>query len=91
MNKVLLVFNVVLLLALAYLYYAFFTEVNDPQPTHSATDSTAKANIKIAFFDFDTLVKKYEYAKEVNDYLQGKNTAMESKLDKLKKGFFNQS
>jgi len=87
MNRVLLILNVVLLLALAYLYFAFFTEVRDPQPRHTQADSSAKTNIKIAFFDFDTLVKKYEYAKEINEYLQGKNNAMEAKLDRLKKDF----
>ena len=87
MNRVLLVLNIVLLLALAYLYYAFFSETKFAQPLRNANDSTAKVNFKIAYFDLDTLENNYTYAKETRDYLKGKNDAMEAKLNKIRKDY----
>lgn len=87
MNKVLLGFNIVLLIALAYLYYAFYGEKKTVQPAASPKEISAKETIKIAYFDLDTLEKNYVYAKETRDYLKGKNDAMESKLNKIRQDY----
>jgi len=87
MNKGLLVLNVVLLLGVGYLYYAFFnhkdtgTNIKTPQQTPS------KTTFKIAYFDMDTLEKYYVLAKETRDYLNGKNNAMESKLNSIRQQY----
>jgi outer membrane protein len=87
MNRVLLALNIVFLLALAYLYYAFFSETKFAQPLKTTADSTGKANFKIAYFDMDTLEKNYTYAKETRDYLNGRNEAMNAKLNKIRNDY----
>ncbi len=86
MNKALLILNIVLLLALAYLYYAFFNSSKTVQPA-AAPQQTSKASFRIAYFDLDTLEKYYTYAKETRDYLNSKNDAMEAKLNKIRSDY----
>ena len=90
MNKALLTFNIVLLLALGYLYYAFFSSNKKVQPV-AAPQQTSKASFRIAYFDLDTLDKYYVLAKETRDYLNGKNDAMEAKLNKIRAGLYGKS
>lgn len=88
MNKVLLGLNIVLLLALGFLYYAFYADKKPAKPATANQQTTAKeTNIKIAYFDLDTLEKNYVYAKETRDYLKQKNDAMESKLNKIRQDY----
>lgn len=86
MNKGLLIFNIVLLIALGYLYYAFYNKKN-VQPVTVTQKTDGKINFKIAYFDMDTLEKYYVYAKETRDYLKGKNDAMESKLNNIRQQY----
>ncbi len=86
MNRFLLVFNVILLIALAYLYYAFYNKPASPQPIKRTNDSSLN-HIKLAYFDMDTLEKYYEYAKQTRDYLKGKNEAMEARLNKIRSDY----
>ncbi len=83
MNRFLLGLNIILLIALGYLYYAFYGKPKSPQLVKKTTD-TSLNHIKLAYFDMDTLEKYYEYAKETRDYLRGRNEAMESKLNKIR-------
>jgi outer membrane protein len=83
MNKTLLTLNIVLLLALGYLYYAFFSSNKKTQPV-ATPQQTSKASFRIAYFDLDTLDKYYVLAKETRDYLNSKNDAMEAKLNKIR-------
>jgi len=89
MNKFSLVLNIVLLVALGYLYYAFFNTNKPAQNVAVAKHDTADVNFKIAYFDLDTLEKNYGYAKETRDYLKSKYDAMESKLNKIKQDYMN--
>ena len=86
MNRFLLGLNIILLLALGYLYYAFYSKPQSPQLVKRTTD-TALNHIKLAYFDMDTLEKYYEYAKETRDYLTGRKNAMESKLNKIRSDY----
>ena len=83
MNKGLLVFNIILLIALGYLYYAFYNEKNST-PVTVTQQPQSKATFKIAYFDLDTLEKYYVLAKETRDYLKVKNDAMENKLNNIR-------
>ncbi len=87
MNKFLLGLNIVLLLAVAYLFYAFYNNNSAKAtvipPKHDSTD----LNFKIAYFDIDSIDKNYVFAKETRDYLKGKNDAVEAKLNKIKQDY----
>lgn len=88
MNRALLVLNIILLMALGFLYYAFYSKPTTSQPVKKTNDTTLN-HIKLAYFDMDTLEKYYEYAKETRDYLKGKNDAMEGKLNKIRSDYTN--
>ena len=87
MNKGLLTLNIVLLLALAYLYYAFYSDKKAAEVVKVQPQSNAKATFKIAYFDLDTLEKYYVLAKETRDYLKTKNDAMEGKLNTIRQQY----
>jgi outer membrane protein len=87
MNKVLLTLNIVFLIALGYLYYAFFSEEKISLPKKTTADTTVKVNHKIVYFDLDTLEKNYQLAKETRDYLKGRNDAIEAKLNKIRSDY----
>jgi len=86
MNKFLLAFNFVLLVALGFLYYTFYNDKNS-KPANVPQQSPSKTSFKIAYFDLDTLEKYYTFAKETRDYLKGKNDAMESKLNNIRQQY----
>ena len=86
MNRFLLVLNIIFLLALAYLYYAFYSKPASPQLVKKTNDSSLN-HIKLAYFDMDTLEKYYEYAKQTRDYLKGKNEAMEARLNRIRSDY----
>lgn len=88
MNRVLLTLNIVLLVALAYLYYAFYSKPTSPQIVKKTSD-TSLNHIKLAYFDMDTLEKYYAYAKETRDYLSTRKDGMDAKLDKIKSDYTN--
>ena len=87
MNKFLLTLNIILLIALAYLYYAFYNKKSTAEPVKNSQQTTAKISFKIAYFDLDTLEKNYVLAKETRDYLKGKNDAMEAKLNNIRQQY----
>lgn len=86
MNRFLLAFNIILLIALGYLYYAFYNKPASPQFV-KRTNDTALNHIKLAYFDMDTLEKYYEYAKVTRNYLKNKNEAMEDRLNKIRSDY----
>jgi outer membrane protein len=86
MNRFLLGLNIILLVALAYLYYAFYAKPAAPQVVKGTTD-TSLNHIKLAYFDMDTLEKYYEYAKETRDYLTVRKNAMDAKLNKIRSDY----
>ena len=86
MNRFLLGLNIVLLVAVGFLYYAYYFKPQSPQPVKKTTD-TSLNHIKLAYFDMDTLEKYYQYAKETRDYLNGRKEAGEAKLNKIKSDY----
>ena len=87
MNKALLTLNIVLIIALGYLYYAFYNTKNVAEPAKVTQQTDSKTNFKIVYFDLDTLEKNYVFAKETRDYLKDKNDAMEGKLNKIRQDY----
>ncbi|HEX5150102.1 MAG TPA: OmpH family outer membrane protein [Parafilimonas sp.] len=87
MNKVLLTLNIVLILGLGYLYYAFFTGKKTDVVVKNQGQIHLDTAFKIAYFDLDTLEKYYVFAKETQDYLKSKSALMDGKLNKIKQDF----
>jgi len=87
MNKILLILNIVLLIGLGYLYYAFYGNKKATQPVATTLQTQPKPSFKIAYFDLDTLEKYYVFAKETRDYLSGQNDAMQGKLNKIRQDY----
>ena len=87
MNRALLVLNIILLIAVAFLFYSFYAEKKSSVPAKTVNNTPDKINFKIAYFDLDTLEKYYVEAKETRDYLKGKNDAMEAKLNNIRQQY----
>ncbi len=89
MKKFLLVANIVLLVAVAVLFFLFFEYKNADQHKIAQTNAAVSNNFKIAYFDLDSLEIHYEYAKEVRDYLRGKEDQMTRQLNQLRNNYMN--
>lgn len=85
MNKFLVALNVILFLALAFLYYSFYSR--PIAATEKKIIDTTSSHIKIVYFDMDTLEKYYTFAEETRAYLKGKNDDMESKLNQIRSSY----
>ncbi len=86
MKNFLLVFNVLLLIAVGYLYYVHFNSGEETKVTATVSNKDS-VNLKIAYFDLDTLENNYEYFKEQRNYLKGKNDEVEKKLSRLQNDY----
>lgn len=87
MKNFLVAINIVLAASVAYLFYLHFTSKTDEATEKKQTDAIAENNIKIAYFDLDSLENHYEYFKEMRDYLKGKNDIMEAQLGKMRNDY----
>lgn len=85
MKNVLLGVNVVLVAAVAYLFYLHFsTPLPDLSNEKKQDAAIAAGTIKIAYFDLDSLQKNYEYFNEVKNELKGHSDNMEAQLAKMR-------
>jgi outer membrane protein len=84
MNKFLLGLNVLLVIAVGVLYYLYFqykqTDSHDIKQAQNAAANT----FKIAYFELDSLQSKYEYYKEVKDYLTKKDSGYSQQLNNIR-------
>ena len=74
MNRILLISNVVLLVALVVLYVLFFTgkkavSFKEKDTTFLSSDSAKYQLLPVAYIDVDSLLQKYDFAKEQNEIL----------------------
>lgn len=90
--KKLLIFNIILLLAVGYLYYNFFTTKNTSLVEDVNTGEVLTG--KIAYINVDSFTAKYELAIELNEILKSKEEDVRTdlnieaqKLDKMMKSF----
>jgi outer membrane protein len=96
MNKISVVFNAVLLVAVAVLFYLFISLNNKISPsTEVAKDSTSKkttklvtdpsklANSKIAYINVDTLSANYGFAVDKSKEVQAQKNALEGTLSSM--------
>lgn len=76
MKNFLIALNVVLVVAVATLFYLFYSNKKVVSVSQSGTqisDSASPSSFKIAYFESDSLEKQYEYYKEVRNALRKKD------------------
>jgi len=79
MKKILLILNVVLLLAVAWLYYLVLSDRHSVKEVeHKSSDTTQSIPIPIAYVNSDTLLQQYHFY----DELEKKLTTKKKKLEK---------
>ena len=89
MNRILLAFNIVLLLAVGVLYYLYFKYTTADEHKIKQANAAVSNAFKLAYFDLDSLENKYDYYKEVRDYLRGRDSQMTEQLNKLRGVYMN--
>lgn len=78
MKNLSLILNIVLLLAVAVLYYLHFSPAaNEPE---QVTTDEAPANLKIAYINADSVLKYYDYFKVNRDRLESKGKKLDQDL-----------
>ncbi len=94
MKQFSLILNVVLVLALAFLYYHVFSEKKQTSKSSSktiGTETSVTANRPpIAYVDLDSLNEKIFYIKERRKELEGEQKAIESEWNNSMRGLENQ-
>ncbi|MGC4022811.1 MAG: OmpH family outer membrane protein [Cyclobacteriaceae bacterium] len=76
MKNISLILNGVLIVAVGVLYYLHFSG----KQGSSASSVTAPANLKIAYLNSDTVLKYYEYVKEMRTIYEAKNKRLDKDL-----------
>ncbi|HNP20452.1 MAG TPA: OmpH family outer membrane protein [Panacibacter sp.] len=84
MQKVSIVLNAILLVAVGYLYYEHYAYINQDEHKLKQNQAAVANSFKIAYFELDSLQNHYEYYKEVRDYLSKKDQDNQSQLNKIK-------
>jgi outer membrane protein len=92
MKQFSLILNVVLVLALAFLYYHVFSEKKQTSKLSSVTTGTSVTANRppIAYVDLDSLNEKIYYIKERRKELEGEQKAIESEWNNSMRGLENQ-
>jgi outer membrane protein len=75
MKNLSIVLNIVLLVAVAVLFYLHFS-THSSQPASSGSDSGVISDLKIAYINSDTVLKYYEYLKVNKEKLEAKTKKM---------------
>jgi len=83
-----IVLNIVLILAVAVLFYLHFTADKSDTSSMVSSKSVPSGNFRIAYFEGDSIQSQFEYFKEIQNELQAKAQANSKQLGELK-GIFN--
>jgi len=89
MKNVNTVLNIVSLAAIAALFFLFFKS-GDPgnAVTHTKKDTSGVNNAtSIAYFEMDTVERHYNYIKDVQEQLKGRQQAITNELNSTKKSY----
>jgi outer membrane protein len=86
MKNALLIVNVVLVIAVATLFFLYFSK-KAPQVSASITSNDAQSNgpaFKIAYFEMDSVENNYDYFKDVRNQFRTKEQQLNNDLQNLK-------
>ncbi len=84
MNKISIILNVILLVALGTLYYLFFSYRDQDRHRIQQANAASANRFKIAYFELDSLQENYAYFKEARDYLNTQEAQMTKRLNGLR-------
>jgi outer membrane protein len=88
MKNLSLILNIVLLVAVVYLYILHFSS-GKVESKSSSTDTSA-VNLKLAYINSDSVLKHYDYLKVNRDQLEAKTKKMDQDLRNRTEGLQNQ-
>jgi outer membrane protein len=87
MKNISLILNIVLLVAVAVLYYLHFSTA---KPAAATSGNGIPSDIKIAYVNADTIGKYYNYLKDTREVMEAKTKRMESDFQKRAQGLQNE-
>ncbi len=89
MKNGLVILNVILLMAVGFLFYLHFNSAKTGTKSQNKTeqkdpiDSSAKSDCRIAYFEMDSVAANFEKAKEMQSELEKKEDKMNSEMNRL--------
>lgn len=86
MKNVILVINAALVVAVAVLFYLYFSK-----PKSVAFASPAQSSFKIAYFEPDSLQTQFDYYKSVRNSLETKQQEYSKQIDDMKRNLQNKA
>ncbi|MDB5231550.1 MAG: OmpH family outer membrane protein [Chitinophagaceae bacterium] len=87
MKNILLAVNAVLVIAVAVLFYLYFSQSRE---IHSKSfNAVTPANFKVAYFDLDSLNSQYSGLKEMRQYLNSRDTMIGKQLAQMRDQYIN--
>jgi outer membrane protein len=87
MKNISLILNIVLLVAVAVLYYLHFSA---GKPAAAKSETGIPSDIRIAYVNSDTIGKYYNYLKDTRDVMEAKTKRMDSDFQKRAQGLQNE-
>jgi outer membrane protein len=88
MKNLSLILNIVLLVAVVYLYVLHFS--NGKVPSTSSFSDTSAVDLKVAYINSDSVLKHYDYLKINRDQLEAKTKKMDQDLRNRTAGLQNE-
>src|SRR5690242_15911028 len=89
MNKVLLVLNIILIVAVGILYYYFIQYRSEDEHRIKDANAAIANNFKIAYFELDSLQEHYTYYREVREELNRQEAQRTKQLDNIRANYMN--
>jgi len=89
MKNGLIILNVILLIAVGFLFYMHFDSANNGAKLQNKTeqkdpiDSLSQGSCRIAYFEMDSVAANFEKAKEMQGELEKKEEKMNSEMNRL--------
>ncbi len=87
MKNISLILNIVLLVAVAVLYYLHFS---GSKPASVSSESGIPSDIRIAYVNSDSLAIHYDYLKETRNVMEAKTKRMDQDFQKRAQGLQNE-
>ena len=89
MKNGLIILNVILLMAVGFLFYVYFdsakssTKLQNKTEQKDPIDSLSQSSCRIAYFEMDSVAANFEKAKEMQGELEKKEEKMNSEMNRL--------